>query len=92
MRDKELADLKLAQELAEKIEKNMQSSGKSHILGHTRGNNSCNKDTKGKSLGLEEKGNSKYSMEKLTNMIKKLSYLSKPTDGQSFYTIESYAK
>ena len=32
LRHKELADLKTAQELAEKIEKKMQSSGKSNIV------------------------------------------------------------
>ena len=50
----------------------MQSSGKSHIPGHTRGNNSCNKETKGKAIESEEKGASKDPMEKVTNMIKDL--------------------
>ena len=67
-----MADLKIAQELAEKIEKNMQSSGKSNIPGHTRGNNSCNKETKGKAVESEEKGTSKDPMEKVTDMIKNL--------------------
>ena len=40
LRDKELADLKNAQELAEKIENNMQSSSKSNTPGYTRGNTS----------------------------------------------------
>ena len=51
LRDKEPADLKTAQELAEKIEKNMQSSGKSNIPGYTRGNTSYNKE-KGKVVEL----------------------------------------
>ena len=72
LRDKELANLKNAQELVEKIEKNMQSSGKSNIPGHTRGNNSWNKETKGKSIESEEKGTSKDPMEKVTDMIKNL--------------------
>ena len=72
LKDKEPADLKTAQELAEKLEENMQSSGKSHILGHTRGNNSCNKETKGKAIESEEKGTSKDPMEKVTDMIKNL--------------------
>ena len=42
LRDKALADLKTAQELAEKIEKNMLSSGKSNIPSYTRGNTSYN--------------------------------------------------
>ena len=69
--DKEPVDLKTAQELAEKIEKNMQSSGKSNIPGYTRGNTSYNKE-KGKTLELEEKQTSKDPMEKVTNMIKDL--------------------
>ena len=71
LRDKEPANLKTAEELAEKIEKNMQSSGKSNILGYTRGNTSYNKE-KGKSVESEEKGTSKYPMEKVTDMIKNL--------------------
>ena len=43
LRDKELASLKTSQELAEKIEKNMQYLGKSNILSYTRGNTSYNK-------------------------------------------------
>ena len=42
LRDKDPSDLKIA-ELVEKIEKNMQSLGKSNILGYTRGNTSYNK-------------------------------------------------
>ena len=71
LRDKELADQKPAQELDGKIEKNMQSLGKSNIPGYTRGNNSYNKE-KGKSIELEEKETSKDPMEKVTNMIKEL--------------------
>ena len=72
MRDKELADLKTTQELAEKIEENMQSSGKSNIPGHTRGKYYCNKETKGKSIESKEKGTSKDPMEKATDMIKNM--------------------
>ena len=71
LRDKEPADLKTAQELAKKIEKNMQSLGKSNIPGYTRRNTSYNKE-KGKYVELEEKETSKDPMEKLTNMIEKL--------------------
>ena len=70
LRDKEPTDLKNAKELAEKIEKNMQSLGKSNIPGYTRGNTSYNKE-KGKSIELEEKETSKDPMEKVTNMIEK---------------------
>ena len=72
LRDKEPTNLKTAQELAQKIEKNMQSLGKSNIPGHTRGNNFCNKETKSKSIESEEKGTSKDPMEKVTDMIKNL--------------------
>ena len=50
LRDKEHADLKAAQILAEKIETNMHSSHKSNILGYTRGNSSHNKEMKGKAV------------------------------------------
>ena len=50
----------------------MQSSGKSNIPGHTSGNNSCKKETKGKAVESEEKGTSKDPMEKVTYMIKDL--------------------
>ena len=72
LRDKEPIDLKTAQELAEKIEENMQSSSKSHSPDHTRGNNSFNKETKGKAVELEENGTSKYPMENMADMIKNL--------------------
>ena len=58
--------------MAEKIEKNMQSSGKSNIPGYTRGNTSCNKETKDKAIESEEKGTSKDPMEKVADMIKNL--------------------
>ena len=64
--------METAQELAEKIEKNMQSSGKYNIPGYTRGSTSYNKETKGKFVESEEKGNSKDPMEKVVDMIKNL--------------------
>ena len=66
LRDKEPAYLKTAQELAEKIEKNMQSSSKSNIPSYTRGNTSCNKETKDKAVESED------PMEKVMDMIKNL--------------------
>ena len=72
LRDKEPADLKTTQELAEKIEKNMQSSSKYNIPGYTRGNTFCNKEIKDKYVESEEKKTSKDSMEKVTDMIKNL--------------------
>ena len=58
LRVKDPVDLKTAQDLAEKIERNMQSSGKSNIPGYTRGNTSYNKE-KGKSFESKENGASK---------------------------------
>ena len=58
--------------MTDKIEKNMQSSGKSNILGHTRGNNSYNEETKGKAIEIEENGTFKDPMEKVSGMIKNL--------------------
>ena len=71
LRDKEPADLKTAQDLAEKIERNMQSSGKSNIPGYTRGNTSYNEE-KGKAYELEEKTTSKDPMEKIASMLEKV--------------------
>ena len=71
LRDKEPTNLNTAQELAEKIERNMQSLGKSNIPGYTRGNTSYNEE-KGKAFESEEKGASKDPMEKVTDMIKDL--------------------
>ena len=68
--DKDPTDLKTAQDLAKKIEKNMQSSGKSNIPGYTRGNTSYNKE-KGKAIELEEKATSKDPMEKVTSLFEK---------------------
>ena len=71
LRDKEPVDLKTAQDLAKKIERNMQSLGKSNIPGYTRGNTSYNKE-KGKAIELEEKATSKDPMEKVTSLFEKM--------------------
>ena len=72
LRDKELVYLKTAQELAEKIEKNMQSSSKSNIPGYTRGNSSYNKESKGKAVESEDKEASKDPMKEMAEMMKTL--------------------
>ena len=56
--------------MAKKIEKNMQSSGKSNIPGYIRGNTSYEKE-KGKAIELEEKETSKDPMEKVTSLLEK---------------------
>ena len=71
LRDKDPVDLKTAQDLAKKIERNMQSSGKSNIPSYTRGNISYNKE-KGKAIELEEKETSKDPMEKVTSLMEKM--------------------
>ena len=91
LRDKEPANLKTAQELAEKIEENMQYSGKSNIWGHTRGNNACNKETMGKAIESEEKGTSKDPMEKVTDMIKNLVTSQNQLMANHFCTLESHS-
>ena len=48
----------------------MQSSSKCNIPGHTRGNNSCNRETKGKAIESEEKGTSKDPMKEMAEMMK----------------------
>ena len=66
--------------MAEKIEKNMQSSGKSNIPGYNRGNTSYN-DEKGKAFESEEKTTSKDPMEKIASMLEKVK-----TDQDQFMT------
>ena len=49
LRDKEPTDLKAAEDIANKIDKNMQASGKSNLPGFTRGSSSKQSDPKEKS-------------------------------------------
>ena len=72
LRDREPADLKTAQELAEKIEKNMQSLGKSNIPRYTRGNTFYNKESKGKAVESKDKEASKDPMKEMDEMMKTL--------------------
>ena len=58
--------------MAEKTEKNMQSSGKSNIPGFTRGNSSYNKESKGKVVESEGKESSKDPMKEMSEMMKTL--------------------
>ena len=72
LRDKEPVDLKQAQDLIEKNEKNMQSSAKSNIPRFTRGNSSYNKESKGKVVESEGKKSSKDLMKEMFEMMKTL--------------------
>ena len=69
-RDKEPANLKDAQKLATKIEKNMQASGKSNIPNFTRGISSKSYEDKKKKPETQESSND--SIKELTQLIKKL--------------------
>jgi hypothetical protein len=70
LRDKEPVDLKKAQVIAEKIDKNMQSSGKSNLPGFTRGTTSKQSDNKDKSASTDSKDLAKDPLRELTDVIK----------------------
>ena len=70
MRDKDPANLKDAQKLATKIEKNMQASRKSNILGFTRGTSSKSHEDKKKKPETQE--SSSDSIKELTQLIKQM--------------------
>ena len=70
LRDKEPTNLKDAQKLATKIEKNMQASGKSNIPGFTRGTSSKFHEDKKKKPEIQESSND--SIKELTQLIKQM--------------------
>jgi hypothetical protein len=70
LRDKEPATLKGAQEVATKIDKNMQASGKSNLPGFTRGGNSKQSEPKDKVVASDSKSSSADPIKELTKMIK----------------------
>ena len=74
LRDKEPDNLKKAMEITEKIDRNMQSAGKSNILGFVRGTTSSSKphDAKGKTTELEGKDEGKESMKEVADMMKQI--------------------
>ena len=67
LRDKEPTSLASAQSMTVKIERNMQASGKSNVLGFTRGGSSKHSEPKEKS---ESKVSSRDPLNELTEMIK----------------------
>jgi len=69
LRDKEPTDLKAAQKVAIKIEKNMQASGKSNLPGFSRGASSKSHEPKKKSENQESSSN---SIKELTQLIKQM--------------------
>ena len=74
LRDKEPDNLKKAMEIAEKIDRNMQSAGKSNILGFVRGTTSSSKtqDAIGKTVEHEGKDEGKESMKEVANVMKQM--------------------
>ena len=69
LRDKEPTSLASAQSMAIKIERNMQASGKSNILGFTRGSSSKQFEPKEKS---ESKASGRDPFKELAEMIKSM--------------------
>ena len=68
LRDKEPIDLAQAQEKATKIDRNMQSCGRSNLPGFTRGNPSSSNPNKSKSNEILESSNN--PLKELTDVIK----------------------
>jgi hypothetical protein len=72
LRDKEPTDLKAAQETANKIDKNMQASGKSNLPGFTRGSSSRQSDPKEKATVPDNKDPSYDPLKAITEMFKRM--------------------
>jgi hypothetical protein len=70
LRDKEPTNLKIAQEMATKIDKNMQASGKSNLPGFTRGSISKQSEFKDKVVASKSKSSSSDPIKELTKTIK----------------------
>jgi hypothetical protein len=66
LRDKEPTNLKVAQETANKIDKNMQASGKSNLPGFTRGSSSRQTDSKEKTTVPNNKDPAYDSLKAIT--------------------------
>jgi hypothetical protein len=66
LRDKYPANLKAAQEMAIKIDKNMQASQKSNLLGFSRGNTSKQSENKEKAVVSDNKDTSHDPLKALT--------------------------
>jgi hypothetical protein len=70
LRDKEPGNLKFSQEMAIKIDKNMQASGKSNLHGFSWGNTSKQKESKDKAVATESNNSSSDPLKELTEAIK----------------------
>jgi hypothetical protein len=72
LRDKEPTNLKSAQEIAIKIDKNMQASGKSNLPGFTRGGSSKQSESKEKATTLDNKDPFYDPLKAITKMVKRM--------------------
>jgi hypothetical protein len=69
LRDKEPTNLKIAQKTAIKVDKNIQSSGRSNLLGFTRACTSKQQETKNKAASLDNKESPTNSLKELTMLV-----------------------
>jgi hypothetical protein len=70
--DKEPINLKIAQETAIKIDKNMKASGKSNLSGFTRGSSSRQLESKEKAASLHNKDPTYDPLKAITEMVKRM--------------------
>jgi hypothetical protein len=68
LRDKEPTNLKIGQEMAIKVDRNMQASGKSNLPDFTRGNTSKQRELKDKTIASDSKASSSDPLKELTEM------------------------
>jgi len=68
LRDKEPTNLKISQEMAINIDRNVQASGKSNLSGFTRGNTSKQQEPKDKTVASDSKASSSDPLKELTEM------------------------
>ena len=74
LRDKEPTTIQGAMQTVEKIERNMQASGKSNLPGFSRSSVSLSKshDSKGKAVEPEDKDQIKDSIKEITELMKQM--------------------
>jgi hypothetical protein len=72
LRDKEPPNLKAAQDIAVKIDKNMQASGKSNLPGVNRGSSSRQTEAKDKAAAPENKDPNFDPLKVVTEMVKRM--------------------
>jgi hypothetical protein len=70
MRDKKPITIKAAKDIVVKVDKNMQASRRSNLLGFTRGNASKQEEPKGKAMSTDSNKSSNEPLKELTGVIK----------------------